>query len=60
MEFKFKDVTYVTQPAELLAPEIVSCVGCEFFHKPMSEGCDPSQKVYECCPTKIIWVKKND
>lgn len=49
MEFKFKDVTYVTHPAALLTPEIGSC-----------EGCTPSQEVYKCCLPKIIWVKKND
>ena len=60
MEFKFKDVTYVTQPAALLTPEIGSCVGCEFFDKPIEEGCNSSQEVYKCCLPKIIWVKKND
>ena len=60
MKFKFKDVTYVTQPAALLTPEMGSCEGCEFFDKPKEEGCTPSQEVYECCSSKIIWVKKND
>lgn len=60
MEFKFKDVTYVTQPAALLTPKIGSCEGCEFFDKPIEEGCESSQEVYKCYLPKIIWVKKND
>lgn len=47
---------FEAEPAPDYYNEIATCIGCDFWHKQITEGC--SQGYPYCEDASIVWVEK--